>query len=43
MSTLKLGDILRNSGVLTDAELDNGLEQQRGTNKFLGDVLLELG
>ncbi len=43
MSTLKLGDILRNSGVLTDAELDNALEQQRGTNKFLGDVLLELG
>jgi len=43
MSSLKLGDILRNSGAVTDAELDHALEQQRGTNKFLGDVLLELG
>jgi type II secretory ATPase GspE/PulE/Tfp pilus assembly ATPase PilB-like protein len=43
MSSLKLGDILRNSGAITDAELDHALEQQRGTNKFLGDMLLELG
>ncbi len=43
MSTLKLGDILRNSGAITGAELDHALEQQRGTNKFLGDVLLEMG
>ncbi|NQU40787.1 MAG: Flp pilus assembly complex ATPase component TadA [Lentisphaerae bacterium] len=43
MSSLRLGDILLNSGVISTSELDLALEQQRGTDQFLGDVLLEMG
>lgn len=43
MSTLRLGDILKDIGAITDVELQYALEEQRGTDRFLGDVLLERG
>ncbi len=39
----RLGDILVDAGSITEAELEHALEQQRGTKRFLGDVLVELG
>ena len=43
MSTFRLGDILIDSGVIDDQQLNHALDHQRSTGKFLGDVLIELG
>lgn len=40
---LRLGDILLNSGVLTEEELNKGLELKKGSQKLLGEILVENG
>lgn len=40
---LRLGDILINSGVLTEEQLDKGLELKKGSPKRLGEILVENG
>ena len=40
---LRLGDVLVNSGVLTEADLEKGLTRQKGTGRKLGEVLVDEG
>jgi len=40
---LRLGDILMRQGVLTQAQLDKALEEQKKTKRRLGDFLIETG
>ena len=40
---LRLGDVLVNSGVITEGDLDNGLARQKGTGRKLGEVLVDEG
>lgn len=41
ITNLKLGQILINSGVLTEEQLQQALERQRGTNVRLGRILID--
>ena len=41
--TKKLGDLLVESGKITNSQLNNGLDKQRMTGKRLGEVLIEEG
>ena len=43
MAAIKLGDILREKGLITDQQLDIALIHQRVTGELLGDVLVRLG
>ena len=43
ITNLKLGQILIQSGVLTEERLQDALAKQKGTNKRLGEILLEHG
>ena len=43
MMKKKLGEILTEQGLITEAQLDHALVQQKGKNKKIGKVLLELG
>ena len=43
ITNLKLGQILVNSGVLTEERLRDALEKQKGTNRRLGEILIEDG
>jgi type II secretory ATPase GspE/PulE/Tfp pilus assembly ATPase PilB-like protein len=43
MSVLKLGDILKEKGLITDKELGIALIHQKVTGELLGDVLVRLG
>ncbi len=38
---LRLGDLLVNSGVITEAQLEKALELQKGTGRKLGEVLMD--
>ncbi len=40
---LRLGDVLVNSGVITEADLEKGLARQKGTGRKLGEVLVDEG
>ncbi len=40
---MRLGDVLVNSGVLTEADLEKGLARQKGTGRKLGEVLVDEG
>lgn len=40
---LRLGDVLLNSGVISSEQLTKALEQQKGSGKKLGEVLVEEG
>ncbi len=39
----RLGEILIDSGILTERQLTEALETQESTKKFLGEVLIEMG
>ncbi len=41
ITNLKLGQILINSGVLTEAQLEQALARQKGSNKRLGQILVD--
>lgn len=41
MMNLKLGEILVNSGVLSEEDLQKALKKQKGSNKRLGEILIE--
>ncbi|MBE6831008.1 MAG: type II secretion system protein GspE, partial [Ruminococcaceae bacterium] len=41
ITNLKLGQILINSGVLTEEQLQQALERQKGTNVRLGRILID--
>jgi type IV pilus assembly protein PilB len=43
IGTKPLGEILIDMGVITQAQLEEGLEKERGTNEFLGRTLVSLG
>ena len=43
MAVLKLGDILKQKGLINDRQLDIALIHQRVTGSLLGDVLVKLG
>jgi type II secretory ATPase GspE/PulE/Tfp pilus assembly ATPase PilB-like protein len=43
MSIMKLGDILKESGLINDSQLNIALIQQKVTGDLLGDVLVKLG
>ena len=43
MKKKKLGEILTEKGIITEAQLDHALVHQQGKNKKLGKVLIELG
>ncbi len=43
MRKKKLGEILTEKGIITEAQLDHALVHQQGKNKKLGKVLIELG
>jgi type IV pilus assembly protein PilB len=43
ITNLKLGQILVQSGALTEEHLQEALEKQKGTHKRLGEILLENG
>ena len=43
ITNLKLGQILVQSGALTEAQLQDALEKQKGTSKRLGEILIEYG
>ena len=38
----RIGEILLRQGVVSEAELTTGLMHQHGTNKLLGEVLINL-
>ena len=40
---MRLGDVLVNSGVLTETDLEKGLARQKGTGRKLGEVLVDEG
>ena len=40
---MRLGDVLVNSGVITQDNLERGLERQKGTGRKLGEVLVDEG
>lgn len=40
---LRLGDVLVNSGIITDEQLEKALEFQKGTGRKLGEVLVDEG
>ncbi len=40
---MRLGDVLVNSGVITEADLEKGLSRQKGTGRKLGEVLVDEG
>lgn len=40
-TTMKLGQILVNSGVLSQQTLEKALSEQKGTTKRLGEILIE--
>ena len=40
-TTMKLGQILVNSGVLSQQALEKALSEQKGTTKRLGEILIE--
>ena len=40
---LRLGDVLVNSGVITEGDLEKGLSRQKGTGRKLGEVLVDEG
>lgn len=40
---LRLGDVLVNSGIITDEQLEKALEFQKGTGRKLGEVLIDEG
>lgn len=40
-TTLKIGELLLYAGKITSEQLKNGLEVQKGSNKKLGEVLVE--
>ena len=40
---LRLGDVLVNSGVITEQDLEKGLARQKGTGRKLGEVLVDEG
>ena len=40
---LRLGDVLLNNGVISSEQLTKALEQQKGSGKKLGEVLVEEG
>ena len=40
---LRLGDVLINSNVITQEQLEDGLASQKGTGKKLGEILVEKG
>ncbi|MCH5258950.1 MAG: Flp pilus assembly complex ATPase component TadA [Lachnospiraceae bacterium] len=40
---MRLGDVLVNSGVITQENLEKGLERQKGTGRKLGEVLVDEG
>ena len=40
---LRLGDVLVNSGVISEADLEKGLSRQKGTGRKLGEVLVDEG
>ena len=42
-SKKRLGDILVSNGLITEEQLKEALEAQKGKEKLLGDVLVELG
>ena len=41
MKAKRLGDILVESGVLTNEDIEKALELQKGTNKRLGEILID--
>jgi len=43
MTRRRLGEMLQAEGLLTDAQLRAGLEEQRKSNLFLGEALVKLG
>jgi type IV pilus assembly protein PilB len=43
ITSLKLGQILIQSGVLTEEQLQSALSKQKGTHKRLGEILIEHG
>ena len=40
---LRLGDVLVNSGIISDKDLERGLIKQTGTGRKLGEVLVDEG
>ena len=40
---MRLGDVLVNSGVITEQDLEKGLARQKGTGRKLGEVLVDEG
>ena len=40
---LRLGDVLVNSGVITEEELKKGLERQKNSGRKLGETLVDEG
>ncbi|MBI3020560.1 MAG: Flp pilus assembly complex ATPase component TadA [Candidatus Omnitrophica bacterium] len=42
-TTVKVGEILVKSGLISDEQLAKAIEVQRGTTKRLGEILVELG
>jgi type IV pilus assembly protein PilB len=42
-SKLRLGDLLKEMGLVTDEQVESALERQKGTRKRLGQLLLEDG
>lgn len=43
MASLKLGELLKSKGLLTDAQINVALAQQAITEDLLGDILIKLG
>jgi len=43
MSTMRLGDLLVDSGKITAEQLATAVRRQSGTQRFLGEMLVDLG
>lgn len=42
-SKLQLGELLVEQGLITRARLDEALQRQRTSYRFLGEILIEMG
>ena len=43
MEKKRIGDLLKDEGIITDQEIGLALKEQRATRERVGDVLLRLG
>ena len=43
MEKKRIGDLLKDEGIITDQEIGLSLKEQRATGERVGDILLRLG